>query len=52
MPDRDSKVEFFRNQRQTGRDKIQASVKKGVLKIVLPKAEALKTKKITVKAEA
>jgi len=34
------------------RDKIQASVKNGVLKIVLPKAEVLKTRKITVQAEA
>jgi HSP20 family protein len=34
------------------RDKIQASVKNGVLKIVLPKAETVKTKKIAVKGEA
>lgn len=34
------------------REKIQASVKNGTLKIILPKAEALKTRKITVKAEA
>lgn len=33
------------------RDKIQASVKNGVLKIILPKAESMKTKKIEVKAE-
>ncbi len=33
------------------RDKIQASVKNGVLKIILPKAEIMKTKKIEVKAE-
>jgi HSP20 family molecular chaperone IbpA len=34
------------------RDKIQATVKNGVLKIILPKAETVKAKKITVKAEA
>lgn len=33
------------------RDKIQATIKNGVLKLLLPKAEAVKTKKITVKAE-
>lgn len=32
------------------RDKIDATVKNGVLKLVLPKAETVKTKKITVKA--
>lgn len=32
------------------RDKIQATVKNGVLKLILPKAEAVKTKKITVQA--
>jgi len=34
------------------REKIQASVKNGVLRLKLPKAEAVKTKKIPVKAEA
>ena len=33
------------------REKIEATVNNGVLKIVLPKAEAAKTKKITVRAE-
>jgi HSP20 family molecular chaperone IbpA len=33
------------------RDKIEASVKNGVLKILLPKSEALKTKKIEVTAD-
>jgi len=33
------------------RDRIDATVSNGVLKLVLPKAEALKTKKIAVKAE-
>jgi HSP20 family protein len=33
------------------REKIEAMVNNGVLKIVLPKAEAAKTKKITVRAE-
>jgi HSP20 family protein len=37
---------------EVDRGKIQASVKNGVLKIVLPKAEAVKTRKIAVKAEA
>jgi HSP20 family molecular chaperone IbpA len=37
---------------EVDKEKIQASVKNGVLKIVLPKAEALKTRKIAVKAEA
>jgi HSP20 family molecular chaperone IbpA len=32
------------------RDKIQATVKNGVLKLILPKAETVKTKKIEVKA--
>jgi HSP20 family protein len=34
------------------RDRIQATVRNGVLKLVLPKAEALKSRKIVVKAEA
>ena len=33
------------------RDRIQATVKNGVLKLVLPKAAAVKNRKITVKAE-
>jgi HSP20 family molecular chaperone IbpA len=33
------------------REKIQASVNNGVLKIILPKAEAVKTRKIPVKAQ-
>jgi HSP20 family protein len=37
---------------EVDRERIQASVKNGVLKIVLPKAEALKTRKIAVQAEA
>ena len=36
---------------EVDREKIQASVKNGILKIVLPKAEAVKTRKIAVKAE-
>lgn len=36
---------------EVDREKIQASVKNGVLRIVLPKAEAVKTRKIAVKAE-
>ena len=37
---------------EVDRDRIQATVKNGVLRIVLPKAEALKTRKITVTAAA
>lgn len=37
---------------EVDREKIQATVKNGVLKIILPKAEAAKTKKIAVTAEA
>jgi len=37
---------------EVDKEKIQASAKNGVLRIVLPKAEALKTRKIAVKAEA
>jgi HSP20 family protein len=37
---------------EVDKEKIQASVKNGMLKIVLPKAEALKTRKIAVKTEA
>lgn len=36
---------------EINREKIQATVKNGVLKLVLPKAETAKVKKITVKAE-
>jgi HSP20 family protein len=37
---------------EVDKDKIQATVKNGVLRIVLPKAEALKTRKIIVTAAA
>src|SRR5512139_3730756 len=37
---------------EVDRERIQASVKNGVLTLSLPKAEALKTRKIPVKAEA
>jgi HSP20 family protein len=37
---------------EVDREKIQATVKNGVLRIILPKAEILKTRKIAVKAEA
>lgn len=37
---------------EVDREKIQAKVKNGVLRIMLPKAEALRTRKIVVKAEA
>jgi HSP20 family protein len=36
---------------EVDREKIQATVKNGILKLVLPKAEAIKTKKISVRAE-
>jgi HSP20 family protein len=36
---------------EVDREKIQATVKNGVLRIRLPKAEALRTRKIAVKAE-
>lgn len=36
---------------EVDREKIQATVRNGVVRIVLPKAEAIKTKKIAVKAE-
>jgi len=41
----------FNINEEIDRDKIEASVKNGVLKILLPKSEALKTKKIEVKTE-
>jgi len=37
---------------EVDREKIQATVKNGVVKILLPKAEVVKTRKISVKAEA
>ncbi len=37
---------------EVDRNKIQASVKNGVLTILLPKAEVVKTRKISVKGEA
>jgi HSP20 family protein len=37
---------------EVDREKIQATVKNGVLKILLPKAEVVKTRRISVKAEA
>ncbi len=36
---------------EVNREKIEAAVNNGVLKIVLPKADAIKTKKIAVRAE-
>lgn len=36
---------------EVDRDKIQATVKNGVLRIILPKAEAVKTRKIAVRSE-
>lgn len=36
---------------EVDRDKIRASLKNGVLRLILPKAAALKTRKIEVKAE-
>jgi HSP20 family protein len=36
---------------EVDRDRIQATVKNGVLRLVLPKAEAVKTRKIAVKGE-
>ncbi len=36
---------------EVDKDKIQATMKNGVLKLILPKAEAVKTKKIIVKSE-
>ena len=36
---------------EVDRDKIQASVKNGVLKLVMPKTESVKTRKIPIKAE-
>ena len=37
---------------EVDKDRIQATMKSGVLKLVLPKAAAAKTRKITVRAEA
>jgi HSP20 family molecular chaperone IbpA len=37
---------------EVDRNNIQATVKNGVLRIILPKGEALKTRKIAVRAEA
>ena len=36
---------------EVDRDKIQATVKNGVLKLVMPKAETIKTRKIPIKAD-
>jgi HSP20 family protein len=36
---------------EVNREKIEATVNNGVLKVILPKAEAAKTKKIAVRAE-
>jgi HSP20 family molecular chaperone IbpA len=36
---------------EVDRDKIQATVKNGVLRLVMPKAETVKTRKIPIKAE-
>ena len=37
---------------EVDRDRIQAHMKNGVLKLVLPKADVMKTRKISVKAES
>jgi HSP20 family protein len=37
---------------EVDRDRIQATVKNGVLRLILPKAEAAKTRKIAVRGEA
>jgi len=37
---------------EVNREQIEATVKNGVLRLVMPKAEAAKTRKITVKAES
>jgi HSP20 family protein len=37
---------------EINRDRIQATVKNGVLKVILPKAKAAKSRRIAVKAEA